>query len=149
MPTKKGKKKTTHRRHHSRMGAVSTDSISTALGAAVGGAGGWYIYTTQKTIQDSLMGALQLGLGFALMAFVKNPIAKGAGAGLLASGGIILGESFGVLSGVNNLPAAPGSLKIAGYESVKQLGAVPGRTFPQPAMVGRVSSRKYAGSMMR
>lgn len=148
MPTKKGKKKTTHhRRHH--VGKIGTDSISTALGAAVGGAGGWYIYTTQKTIQDSLMGALQLGLGFALMTFVKNPIAKGAGAGLLASGGIILGESFGVLSGVTNLPAAPGSLKIAGYESVKQLGAVPGRTFPQPSMVGRVSARKFAGSMMR
>lgn len=148
MTRKKGKKKTgTHRRRMS--GAGNTDALQIGVGAAVGGAGGWYVYTSQKTIQDSLMGALQAVVGFGLLWFIKNPLAKGLGAGLLGSSAIILGESFGVLSGTTNLPNRPGSLKIAGYESVKQLGAVPGRTFPQPAGVGRIPARKFAGGAMR
>lgn len=145
----KGKKtkKTTHRRRVS--GAGNSDALMMGAGAAIGGAGGWYVYTTQKTIQDSLMGALQLAVGGGLLYFIKNPIAKGVGAGLLASGGIILGESFGVLSGVTNLPSNSSKLKIAGYEAVRQLGAVPGATFPSPAGIGRFSPKKFAGGAMK
>jgi hypothetical protein len=146
---KKGKKKTTH--HHRRVSGMSsqqTDGLAMAAGAAVGAAGGWYIYTTQKSIQDSLMGLLQAGLGIGLMMFVKAPIAKGVGLGLVGSAAIIEGESFGLLSGVTNLPSS-GNLKIAGYESVRQLGAAPGMNFPKPGGVGSPMARKYAGGTYR
>lgn len=146
---KKGKKKTTHhRRKVSGMSSQQTDGLAMAAGAAVGAAGGWYIYTTQKSIQDNLMGLLQAGLGIGLMMFVKAPIAKGVGLGLVASAAIIEGESFGLLSGVTNLPSSS-NLKIAGYESVRQLGATPGMSFPKPGGVGSATARKYAGGTYR
>ena len=47
-----------------------------SCGAAVGAAGGWYIYTTQKSIQDNLMGLLQAGLGIGLMMLSKHHYSK-------------------------------------------------------------------------
>jgi hypothetical protein len=143
--TKTKKKVHHHRRHVGALGKHS-DALATGAGAAVGAAGGWYIYTTQKSIQDNLMGLLQAGAGFALLIFTKQPLLKGVGLGLVASAAIIEGESFGLLSGTTNLPQS-GNLKIAGYESVKQLGAAPGAMFPRPKGVGAHSSmaRKYGG----
>ncbi len=146
---KKTKKKVTHRR---RIGASSKkgDALQMLGGALLGGAAGWYAYTTQKTITDNLMGALQIGLGVAAVLCVDMPLVKGLGLGLAASGGIIEGESFGFLSGVTNLPSNQSQLKIAGYGSVHQLGNVPGNKFPSPGNVGNMqTARKYAGVYKR
>jgi hypothetical protein len=148
MAKRHGKKKTTHRRKVSGMSSQQTDGLAQAAGAAVGAGAGWYIYTTQKSIQDNLMGLLQAGLGVGLLMFTKQPLLKGVGLGLVASAAIIEGESFGLLSGVTNLPSS-GNLKIAGYESVRQLGAAPGMYFPKPAGVGSPIARKYAGGTYR
>lgn len=143
---KKGKKKAVHHKKRvSGMSSQQSDSLAQAAGAAVGAAAGWYIYTTQKSIQDNLMGLIQAAAGVGLMFFVKAPIAKGIGLGLVASAAIIEGESFGLLSGVTNLPSSS-NLKIAGYGDVRQLGAAPGMSFPKPASVGSAAmARKYAG----
>ena len=146
MATKKKAKKTHHKRRVSGTG-LKGDTVQMAAGAAVGAGGGWYIYTTQKTIQDNLMGLLQAALGVGLMIFTKAPLLKGVGLGLIGSAAIIEGESFGLLSGVTNLPST-GNLKIAGYESVRQLGATPSMSFPRPSAVGASAlARKYAGTM--
>jgi hypothetical protein len=143
---KKGKKKAVHhKRRVSGMSSAQSDGLAQAAGAAVGAGAGWYIYTTQKTIQDNLMGLIQAAAGVGLMFFTKAPLLKGVGLGLVASAAIIEGESFGLLSGTTNLPSS-GNLKIAGYQDVRQLGAAPGMMFPKPASVGSsATARKYAG----
>jgi hypothetical protein len=149
MPTKKKKKAIHHKRKVSGMSSQQTDALSMGAGAAIGAGGGWYVYTTQKSIQDNLMGLIQAGVGLGLLMFVKAPLLKGVGLGLVASAAIIEGESFGLLSGVTNLPSSS-NLKIAGYESVRQLGATPGFNFPKPSGVGASPmARKYAGTGMR
>lgn len=153
MPNKKKAKKKTVT-HHRKVGALKTqqaDALQMTAGAALGAAGGWYVYTTQKTIKDELMGLLQLGVGVGLLMFTKMPLLQGVGLGLAGAAGIIEGESFGFLSGVTNLPNS-NNLKIAGYGDVHQLGAIPGGanipggTFPSPGAVGRMNmATRYAG----
>lgn len=146
MPKAK-KKKTVH--HRKRVGAMGkhSDAIQLGAGAAIGAGAGWYIYTTQKTIQDNLMGLLQAGLGAGLLIFTKNPLLHGVGLGMIGSAAIIEGESFGLLSGVTNLP---NQNRLSGYDAVRQLGAAPVSRFPSPSAVGSANmARKYAGTYRR
>jgi hypothetical protein len=149
MATKKKKPVHHKQKKVSGMSSQQTDGIQMAAGAAVGAGAGWYIYTTQKSIQDNLMGLIQAAVGAGLLLFTKAPLLKGVGLGLVGSAAIIEGESFGLLSGVTNLPSSS-NLKIAGYESVRQLGATPGFNFPKPSSVGASPmARKYAGTYPR
>jgi hypothetical protein len=141
MAVKTKKKKPVH--HRRKVGAIDKGALEMGIGAAVGAAVGWYVYTTQKTIQDSLMGLLQIGAGLAALLFVKMPIAQGVGLGLIGSGAIIEGESFGFLSGVTNLPQTKQT--IAGYGAVHQLGMAP--TFPRPSAVGKAKAPMYQGGI--
>lgn len=152
MPTKRktAKKKTTHKRKVGGMSSKTTDALQLGAGAAIGAAGGWYVYTTQKTITDNLMGALQIGAGVLALLFVDMPLIKGLGLGLMGSGAIIEGESLGFLSGVTNLPSNQSQLRIAGPGAVHQLGNIPGGRFPGPGAVGASNTaRKYAGVYKR
>lgn len=151
MPTKrKPAKKTHHKKSVRGMSSKTTDGLQMGAGAALGAGGGWYIYTTQKTISDNLMGMAQLGLGLLALLFVDMPLVKGIGLGLMGSGAIIEGESLGFLSGVTNLPSNQGQLRIAGPGAVHQLGNIPGGKFPSPGAVGASNTaRKYAGVYKR
>lgn len=158
MPAKKKTKKTHHvhsRRKVGALGPAQMDGLAMGAGAAVGAGAGWYIYTTQTTIADNLMGLIQAAIGFVGLLFLDMPLLKGVSIGLIGSAAIIEGESFGLLSGITNLPnssnlriAGPGNVRqLGGTANVHQLGAAPNRQFPMPAAVGRagMTSSRYAG----
>lgn len=128
--------------------------MSMVLGAVVGGAAGWFAYTKITGVNNALMSVGAIGAGLGLTLFSKEPLMEGLGLGLAGAGGIMAGETFGLLSGVgkvDNLPNA--SRKIFGYREVRQIAgapAVPASRFPSPGVVGaRPIVKKFAGIMPR
>src|SRR6516225_8781280 len=124
---------THHRRRH--VGALSKDqqdAAMTGLGAILGGAIGWFGYTKITGINNALMGVGEAAAGLGLAVFSKEPLVRGLGFGLVATAGIIGGETLGFLSGVGRVTNLPSTspLRIAGYGDVRQIAGTPGQMFP-------------------
>jgi hypothetical protein len=95
---KKRKHHTTHRRR--RVGAAGMTSVLPAIGTAIAGnIIGKIIASKFTSLSPKILGAVLVG-GGAFAATNKSPLIKGLGIGLATAGGQVLGQSFGLISGI-------------------------------------------------
>lgn len=118
----KGHKKT-HRRR--RMSGMGSNVIMQAVGLVAGAAAARIVTTSGKilpNIDSKIKNAGVVALGVFLPKFVKNTISQSIGAGMIATGGLGLLQSTGVIGAITDTLEMPVSVMagddlsvIAGY----------------------------------
>lgn len=151
MARRKHKKTKTKRHHTGRRvrGASDTDALMAFLGALIGGIGTAWGNSKVTFLQGKIGSVLETGLGGIMVWKVAHPFVRGLGFGIGVAGSLNAAKSFGLLAGVG----APRNFRqmqpaVNGFRNVPQVGAptnIPGRRFPSPNVVGRVSKTTYAG----
>jgi hypothetical protein len=100
------RKHTTKKRHHRRrkMSGINAGELVTNIaGVAVGAAAAGFI--TSKVLgsqSDTIKAVAAIGLGVATPIFMKSPIGKAAGSGMIAVGVINLLKKSGFVSGLGD-----------------------------------------------
>jgi len=103
---KSHKRKSTHRRRRSHMGATG-GNMTTILSMVAGAVAGRILQSKLSSKVDPKIVAVgQIAVGLMLPRFVKNKIAAGIGAGMVVNGGVTTLSQFGVISAVAGIGAA-------------------------------------------
>lgn len=129
-------------------GASSTDALLTVVGGIVGGIGTTFANQKITFLQNKWVGLVESLIGGVLVWKVAHPFVKGLGVGVSIAGSTNAAKGFGLLAGVGanrNFRSVP---RVNGFREVPKIGGnanIPGRKFPQPNTVGKVSPRMYAG----
>jgi len=131
MATKKKKKSHGHRRSRRRsMGAVNLQSIGMKVAGIAAAA---FVDNLARknftSINQKLLGAIEIAAGVFLPKFMKSPLGEGLGDGLIAVGTINLLKSFSVISGVGAVPVRVPLRRGAINPGQTAVGAAGGRPF--------------------
>jgi len=73
------------------------------------------ISTTATTLSPKILGGAAVVAGFLAPRFIKGPTGQAVGLGIAAAGGLVLGQSLGIISGSDLL------LPVGGVPDVQQL----------------------------
>jgi len=140
------KRKHTHKHGRRRMGAVKGgEATKTLLGVAVGALGGRFLAKMlPSTTSPMIVNIGQIGLGAVLAFKSKNPMLKGIGGGLVASGVIAEGVSFNLISGIGEISTSY-QKQLADAARVPAVGAA---RFPSPNVVGAFPDVHVVGGLM-
>jgi len=132
-------------------GASMNDALMMALGGIAGGIGMQFATNKVTFLQGKIMGLVQVAAGALLTWKVQHPLVRGLGVGIAVAGGTTAAKGFGIITGIG----APrqfrqqlnGFAQGGGFSNMAKIGNpnIPGNRFPQPASVGKVNSRTYAG----
>ena len=100
----KRRKKTTTRRRRSRgMGAIGS-GIGAVLPMVLGAVTGRIIANKLAgKVNNTILGAGQIGAGLVLPMVAKNPFVKGIGTGMIINGAVSLAQSTGVISAISGI----------------------------------------------
>jgi len=98
---KRSTKKSSYRRRRmsgvGAMGSQITGALYTIAGAVAAGAVTKFL---PATMNDKLKAAVPVVVGIMLPKYLKGNIGQGIGAGMVATGGLKLVQSFGILNGI-------------------------------------------------
>lgn len=98
---KRAHHKTTSRRRHSRVSGIGKNAF-THVAAVIGGAvaAKFIGKMLEGKLNEKMLAGAQIALGVFLPKFVKGAFGEGMGAGMVATGGVSLVTSLGVLKGI-------------------------------------------------
>ena len=116
----------TRRRRVGSAGSTSIMTLAVGVGAAIGAKFLMdKISTTATTLSPKILGGAAIVAGFLAPRFVKGAMGQAVGLGVAAAGGLVLGQSLGIISGSDLL------LPVGGVPDVQMLNT--GRTQQMPA----------------
>jgi len=111
-----------------RVSGIGSSNVQTIAGIALGAiASRLLISKLASTLDPKISSAVQVGAGI-LLSGMKQPLVKAAGYGILATGVVSAGQSFGLIAGVGGLSSWQQNLpsnemaNIAGYEGLNYIG---------------------------
>lgn len=145
---KKTKKTGTKKGGRRVRGASGMDAVLMVIGGIIGGIGTTFANQKVTFLQNKWIGLVESAIGGVLVWKMSNPFVKGLGVGVSIAGSTNAAKGFGLLAGVGANRAFRQARPINGFRNVPKIGgnsAIPGRQFPQPRTVGKVSPRTYAG----
>lgn len=148
------RRKKTHKRtgRRRKVGGIGNNIIMMGVAAIGGGVVGRLIGTYAASFMPSTMNATTKSLvgglvptagGLFAASKVSSPAGKAFGLGMAASGGVMLVQSTGMLSGIG--AATP---MLAGYNRHKRVGAMPGGTPMLAGGVGTMSTQMDSTRLM-
>jgi hypothetical protein len=106
MARKRHSKKRSHRRKRQSMSGVGASSMTGVLSMLTGAVVGKIAASKVLPNVDPKIKAFgQVGIGYGLNRFVKNPFIKGMGTGMIINGGLSALTSFGVISAISGIGA--------------------------------------------
>jgi len=119
---KSHKRKSTHRRRRSHMGATG-GTMTTMLSMVAGAVAGRILQTKLSSkVDPKILAVGQIAVGLMLPRFVKNKIAAGIGTGMVVNGGVTALSQFGVISAVAGIGAADYALDyVSGTDNLSVL----------------------------
>ena len=113
---KRATKKSSYRRRRmsgvGAMGSQITGALYTIAGAVAAGAVTKFL---PATMNDKLKAAVPVVVGIMLPKYLKGNIGQGIGAGMVATGGLKLVQSFGILNGIGGGYAGYQVPQVAGH----------------------------------
>lgn len=150
MAKRKKTKKTGTKKSGKRVrGASGMDAFMMVIGGIIGGIGTTFANQKVTFLQNKWIGLVESAIGGVLVWKMSNPFARGLGVGVSIAGSTNAARGFGLITGVGaNRAFRQAAKPINGFRSVPKIGgnsAIPGRQFPSPRTVGKVSPRTYAG----
>ena len=119
---KSHKRKSTHRRRRSHMGATG-GTMTTMLSMVAGAVAGRILQSKLSSKVDPKIVAVgQIAVGLMLPRFVKNKLVAGIGTGMVINGGVTALSQFGVISAVAGIGAADYALDyVSGTDNLSVL----------------------------
>lgn len=104
--TRKAPVRRTATRRRSRISGVKGSNVIMQIGGLVGGAllarvANNLILKAKPDLNTKIINIAQIGLGVYLPKMIKSELGKNLGAGMIATGGVGLATSFGVINGID------------------------------------------------
>lgn len=119
---KSHKRKSTHRRRRSHMGATG-GTMTTMLSMVAGAVAGRILQSKLSSkVDPKILAVGQIAVGLVLPRFVKNKFVAGIGTGMVINGGVTALSQFGVISAVAGIGAADYALDyVSGTDNLSVL----------------------------